>query len=85
MVKSIPPEILESLSASTLDRLQNIRAVYITYSHGDASQIIEAGAVLLGVASVNDDPEESGFRFLLGLPNGVRVTPYLELMFPNAK
>lgn len=85
MNKATPNEILEVLSASTIEALSNIACVHVCGSHGDASQAMDSGAVLLGVARVDNDEEWGGFRFLLGLPKNVKPTPYLQRFFPNAK
>lgn len=85
MNKEIPKEMLEALSSSTIEALSNIAFVHVCGSHGDASEVMSAGAVLLGVARVDNDEDWNGFRFLLGLPKDVKPTPYLQVFFPNAK
>jgi hypothetical protein len=85
MNNAIPDKLLEALSPSTIEALANIASVYVCGSHGDASQAMDSGAVLLGVARVDNDKEWNGFRFLLGLPKNIKPTPYLQNFFPNAK
>ena len=84
-MNTLPDEMLAALSAPTIEALSNIAFVHVCGSHGDASEAMDAGAVLLGVSRVDNDEEWEGFRFLLGLPRHVKATPYLQNFFPNAK
>ena len=66
--------------------LQKIAKIAVAYYAEDASGALQDGAVLLGVARVdNDDPDSDsggdGFRYLIGLPRGVASTGYLSNFF----
>ena len=47
----------------------------------DASGALGDGCVLLAIASIDNDNDGDGFRYLLGLPRGTDVTGYLSNFF----
>lgn len=74
-------EKLENLRQSDLEILSNISQVYTTWSADDTSGALRSGAVLLGISTMENDEEGEGFRFCIGLPKGVEVTPFLANFF----
>ena len=82
--KTAPNEgIAEALrdARTTVSALRDIEQVYVCRFSEDASSAMRAGAVLLGVARVDNDEEGDGFRCLIGLPKGTRVSRYLSNYF----
>jgi len=74
-------EKLENLRRSDLEILSGIAQVYTTWSADDTSGALRNGAVLLGISTVENDEEGEGFRFCIGLPKGVEITPFLSNFF----
>jgi len=70
-------EILGQLPGPCSVDLSSLRSICVERYVGDAASAIRDGAVLLAVSIVNNDHEGDGFRLLLGLPKGVRVSPSL--------
>jgi hypothetical protein len=82
MPKKTPSkELLKSISETSLELLGDIEQLYISSSHEDAMSAVSSGAELLAIASVDNDPENEGFRYLIGLRRGVEVTPHLTCFF----
>lgn len=81
--RNIPDELSALLqqAQASMPELREIAQVYVSPYASDASTMIRSGCVLLSVATVNNDEDGDGFRFLLGLPRGVQVTPYLGNYF----
>ena len=69
---------------TTVPGLQNIRKLAVLHDAPDATAAMAAmaeGCVLLGISCVADDEDGEGFRYLLGLPHGVRTSGYLSNFF----
>lgn len=80
-MKNIPEELIAALSAPTIEYLQDIVQLHVCASPNDATSAINGGAVLLGISRVDNDEDWDGFRFLIGLPRNVKVTPHLSSFF----
>lgn len=74
-------EKLNGLHQSDLELLSNISQVYTTWSADDTTGALRNGAVLLGITTMKNDEEGEGFRFCIGLPKGVEITPFLSNFF----
>jgi len=74
-------EKLKDQRRSDLELLSNISQIYTTWSADDASGALRNGAVLLGISIVDNDEEGEGFRYCIGLPKGVEITPFLSNFF----
>lgn len=77
----VPKELLEAVSPSTIEFLSGMAGIATSASADDTSAAIREGAVLLAIARVDNDEDGYGFRYLIGLPRGVAVTPYLGSYF----
>ena len=66
---------------TTVPALQKIRSIAVIQDAPDAKTAMAEGCLLLAVASVNDDEDGDGFRYLMGLPHGVAVSGYLSNFF----
>ncbi len=79
--RSVPKELIQAISSDAIETLSDIEQLCVSEHVGDASTAIRAGAVLLGISRVDNDEDGSGFRILIGLRKGTRVTPYLGNFF----
>jgi hypothetical protein len=77
------PDLTEALQdgATTVAALRGVAKLHVCISAGDATGAIQSGAILLGIARIDNDEDGDGFRYLIGLPHGVEVTPYLSNYF----
>jgi hypothetical protein len=78
---SLPTELIAALSSETIESLSDIAQLYVSKYSSDASTMIQNGCVLLAISRVDNDESGDGFRFLIGLPNGTEVSPYLRNYF----
>lgn len=74
-------ELLNAVTSSTIAELRDIDQLYVSRHHEDAMSAVGEGAVFLAVASVKDDQDGDGFRYLIGLKRGTKVTPHLTCFF----
>jgi hypothetical protein len=82
MPKKIPPEaMLSAMTNATVEALRDIEKLYVSKFHEDATSAIGEGAVLLMISSVANDKDGDGFRYLIGLRRGAKVTPHLTCFF----
>ncbi len=79
--KTPPKELLEAVTEPTMAVLRDITSLYVSKYASDPSAACRNGAVLLGIAKVDNDPEGKGFRFLIGLDRRTEPTPYLANYF----
>ena len=81
--KSLSREVAQALqdAQATIPYLKRITQLHVCHLGSDASGALLAGAVLLSVSVVDNDEKGDGFRYLIGLPEGVHVTPYLSNFF----
>lgn len=76
-----PKEMLAAVTDSTIEALNNIQRLHVCRHAEDVTGAISAGAVLLAISRVDNDEDGDGFRYLIGLPRGTQVTPYLNNFF----
>lgn len=83
---SIPSDLANALreAQTTIPALAGIAQICVSRFADDASAAMRNGAVLLGVATLKDDKEGEGFRFLLGLPRGTVMTGFLSTFFQGS-
>jgi len=86
MPKKTPSkELLNVLTASTIESLGNIARLRVSQYASDTSGAIGDGAVLLAIAvdtlRMRPDHGGDGFLYIVGLPRGVKKTAYLEHFF----
>lgn len=82
MPKNTPSkELLNAITEQTIEALANIEQLHVCSFASDTSAAIQSGAVLLSIASLKNDDRGDGFRYLIGLPRGREVTPYLSNYF----
>lgn len=81
--KQPAPELADALreAQTMVAALREIAQIRLFPHAEDASAAIASGAVLLGITRVDNDRDGEGFRYLLGLPRGVPVTPFLAEFF----
>jgi hypothetical protein len=79
--KKIPDALLKGMEASTIELLNDIAQMHICCHGPDALSAVRNGAILLSIAAVDNDEDGDGFRYLIGLRNGVAVTPFLGNFF----
>lgn len=61
--------------------LQNIKKLAVILHAEDTTAAMKEGCLLLGISPVKDDDDGDGFRYLVGLPKGVRTSGYLSNFF----
>ena len=79
--KTLPKELLSAVSDLTIEALRDIEQLYVARHHEDAMSAVSEGAVFLAVATVKDDEDGDGFRYLIGLRRGTKVTSHLTEFF----
>lgn len=73
--------MLSLLTESSIEALQDIDCLYVGKHAEDMAAAVRSGAVLLGIAKRDNDDDGEGFRFLIGLRRGTKITPYLQHYF----
>lgn len=82
MPKKTPSkEMLGCITEPTLEALRDIDCLYVSRFATDTSAAIGAGAVLLAIVVDHAKDKGDGFRYLIGLPRDVKITPYLSNYF----
>lgn len=82
MPKKTPQkELVSVMTDSTVEALRDIAQLHVGRFATDASQAMLSGCVLLAIAVDSTPNRGDGFLYLLGLPRGVKVTPYLSNYF----
>ena len=82
MPKKTPPkEMLDCVTEPTLEALRDIDCLYVSCHASDTSGAIRSGAILLAIAVDKQKDGGDGFRYLIGLPRGVKISPYLSNYF----
>lgn len=79
--KALPKELISAVSDCTVEALRDIEQLYVARHCEDAMSARSEGAVFLAVASVKDDEDGDGFRYLIGLRRGTKVTEHLTMYF----
>jgi hypothetical protein len=73
--------LLSAVTEATIEALRDIDRLVVIKDGPDAAAAVRDGAVLLGIARVDNDEDGDGFRYLVGLRKVVKVTPYLRNFF----
>ena len=73
----------DQITPQSLELLRGIGAVYTAVAACDVSAAMKAGAILLGVSSVDEDVEGDGFRYLVGWPSSRAVPDAFREWFPG--
>jgi hypothetical protein len=82
MPKKTPPkELVSAITESTIEALSDIEHLHVCSHAPDAASAVRAGAVLLGIARADNDEAGDGFRYLIGLRRGTKITPHLSCFF----
>ena len=82
MPKKTPPkELLSAITEQTIAVLGDIEDLHVCSHAPDASSAKRDGAVLLSISRVDNDKAGDGFRYLIGLRRGTKVTPHLSCFF----
>ena len=81
MPKKLRDPVLTAPAESPIEALRNIAKLCVCRSGADASGALSGGAILLAISRVDNDKNGDGFRYLLGLPQGVEITPLLGNLF----
>jgi hypothetical protein len=63
--------------------LESIAQLAVTRCPEETSAVILEGAVLLAVRPSTIDADEFPFTFLIGLPHGREISPYLSNFFKH--
>ena len=69
-------EAIKMVATDSID-LSEIAQLHVCSFASDASSASNEGATLLGISIVDNDTDGDGFRYLIGLKNGVAITPHL--------
>ena len=77
----LPKSLSEFQTATSVEILSQIGQVAVTRCPKETSAVICDGAVLLAVTEAKVDDQEFPFNFLLGLPRGSEISPYLSSFF----
>jgi hypothetical protein len=82
-MKKINDKLAAALASAKRDipSLERIMQLAVLEDASDASGALGDGCVLLAIASIDNDNDGDGFRYLLGLPRGTDVTGYLSNFF----
>jgi hypothetical protein len=79
--KTIPKELMSSVTEATLELLSDFEQLYVSKHHEDCMSAVSEGAVFIAVSRVDNDEDGDGFRYLIGLRRGTKVTPHLTCFF----
>ncbi|MCH7988498.1 MAG: hypothetical protein IID46_05015 [Planctomycetes bacterium] len=73
--------LTEFQPSTCVEILSQIEQVAVTRCPEETSAVIREGALLLAVTEDKVDAQEFPFNFLLGLPRGIEISPYLSNFF----
>jgi hypothetical protein len=79
--KTLPNELVRVMAENTIEKLREIDCLYVSHFASDTSGAIREGAVLLSIAVDDSKDKGDGFKYLIGLPRHVKITPYLGNYF----
>ncbi len=74
-------EIAKMLASNADNILSDIVKMHVCKYSDDTISACNEGATLLRIASIDNDVDGDGFRYLIGLPDGVATTPHLSIFF----
>lgn len=74
-------ETINMINQDAIDALSGIVKLHVCKYASDASSASNEGATLLGISKVDNDTDGDGFRYLIGLREGVKITPHLSCFF----
>ena len=82
MPKKTPPKaMLDAVTEATIEALSDIDRLHVCSFGPDAASAVRSGAVLLAISRVDNDDHGDGFRYLIGLHRGTKVSPHLSNFF----
>ncbi len=83
MRKQLAEDLAAALrdASDTVDALRDIHRVAVCSYSCDARGALMSGAVLLCVTPAPKTTNGDGFLYLVGLPRGEPITPYLSSVF----
>jgi hypothetical protein len=81
--RQIPTDLANAIlnAQATMPEFREIAQIVAFEYVDDANGAIQDGGVLLAISTVADDAEGDGFRLLVGLPRGTKMTGYLTNRF----
>jgi hypothetical protein len=81
MTKKLKNPLVKSVTDATVEALSDINKLFVCSDGPDTAAAVREGAVLLAISSVDNDRNGDGFRYLIGLKRGTKITPYLGNFF----
>jgi hypothetical protein len=82
MRRKTPNAALSKLvTEAIIEALQDIERLHVCRYAPDAASTESERAILLGISRVDNDKDGDGFRYLIGLRRGTKITPHLSCFF----
>lgn len=73
--------MIDAVTDTTIEALADFTQFYVSSNCNDAGSAVREGATLLRISTVDNDKDGDGFRYLIGLKRGTRITPHLTCFF----